>query len=171
MVQHVDIEIDKLTNSIENAFSGDRFQTELSPIEKPELKAVVKGNGWLFNWKYEFEQKERRIFKLTIVENSDIIQGLVSFSIETDHVYMHLIESAPFNKGKNKIYIGIPGNLIAYLCKVSREYGHEGFVSFLSKTKLIDHYERTLGAVHIGGHKMVIFPKEAHQLIKRYFQK
>ena len=49
-VQHIDIEIDKLTNSIENAFSGDSFDTELIPVTKADLRSVKKGNGWQFNW-------------------------------------------------------------------------------------------------------------------------
>ena len=52
---------------------------------------------------------------------------------------MHLIESAPFNLGKEKIYLGVPGNLVAFACKLSFQRGGEGYVSFLSKTKLIEH--------------------------------
>jgi hypothetical protein len=37
----------------------------------------------------------------------------VGISFRDDHVYIHLIESAPFNKGKNKAYLGVPGNLVA----------------------------------------------------------
>jgi hypothetical protein len=33
----------------------------------------------------------------------------------------------------------------------------------------VEHYERNLGATHIGGNKMVIFPKDALKLIKKYF--
>ena len=80
---------------------------------------------------------------------------------------MHLIESAPFNKGKNKIYVGVAGNLVAFLCKESWDRKYEGFIS---KTRLIEHYERTLGAVHVDNHKMVIFPHEALRLIKKYFK-
>lgn len=169
-VQHVDIEIDKLTNSIENTFSGDSFDTELILVSKEDLRAIKKGNGWQFDWKYEFEQVDRQVYKLTITGNPNIIQGLVSFSDEKDHLFMHLIENAPFNKGKNKIYTGVAGNLIAFLCKKSWDIGYEGFVSFISKTRLIEHYERTLGAIHVGNHKMVIFPKEVLQLIKKYFK-
>ena len=169
-VQYIDIEIDKLTNSIENTYSGDSFDTELSLISKDDLRPVKKGNGWQFDWKYEFEQSDRQVYKLTIKGNPKIIQGLISFSDEKDHLFMHLIESAPFNKGKNKIYIGVPGNMVAFMCKNSWDKGYEGFVSFISKTQLIEHYERTLGAIHVGGHKMVVFPKEALQLIKRYFK-
>jgi hypothetical protein len=37
-----------------------------------------------------------------------------SFSDDKDHLFMHLIESAPFSKGKNKIYVGVAGNLVAF---------------------------------------------------------
>jgi hypothetical protein len=62
-VQHIDIEIDNLTNSIENAFSGDSFDTELIPISKEDLKQIKKGNGWQFDWKYEIEQTDRQVYK------------------------------------------------------------------------------------------------------------
>jgi len=42
-------------------------------------------------------------------------------------------------------------------------------VSFTSKTELIDHYENTLGALHVGGHKMIIFPYAALKLIRKYY--
>jgi hypothetical protein len=169
-VQHIDIEIDKLTNSIENAISGDSFETEVSPVSKEELRPIKKGNGWLFDWKYEFEQADRKVYKLTILGNPKIIQGLISISDYKDHFYMHLIESAPFNKGKSKLYVGVPGNLVAFICKESWDKGYEGIISFLSKTRLVEHYERMLGAVHVGGHKMIVFPEQALKLIKKYFK-
>ncbi|MDH5603216.1 MAG: hypothetical protein OEY51_04740 [Cyclobacteriaceae bacterium] len=168
-VNPIDVKIDKLTNSIENAFSGDRFDTELTLVTKEDLVNVKKGNGWQFDWKYEFDQSDRKVYKLTIEGNPNVIQGLVSFSDENDHLFMHLIENAPFNKGKGKIYVGVAGNLVAFLCKESWDRNYEGFVSFISKTRLIEHYVRTLGAVHIGNQKMVIFPNKALQLINRYF--
>lgn len=78
-------------------------------------------------------------------------------------------ESAPFNFGKPKLYEGVPGNLVAFACKESRDKGYEGCISFTSKTKLIGHYEKTLGAVHLGNHRMVIYPNAAEKLINRYF--
>ena len=83
---------------------------------------------------------------------------------------MQLIESAPFNLGKNKLYEGVPGNLVAFACKISFQYGFEGFVSFTAKTKLIEHYERTLGAYHFGNHLMIIQYSVAQQLINKYFK-
>ncbi|NBV14908.1 MAG: hypothetical protein EBS07_12720 [Sphingobacteriia bacterium] len=166
---HIGVEIDKLTNSIQNIISGDSFPTDVHPISKADLKNVTKKNKWLFNWAEEFKMADRTVFKLTIRNNPDIIQGLVSISDYKDHFYIHLIESAPFNLGRQKLYEGIPGNLFAFTCKISWDKGYQGFISFTSKTKLLDHYEKTLGATHIGGHKMVIFPNEALKLVRKYF--
>ena len=166
---HVDVEIDKLTNSILNTISGDSFPTDIHLVTKQDLKTVTKKNGWQFNWLSEFKLTDRTTFKLTIRNNPDIVQGLVSISDSQDHFYLHLIESAPFNLGKKKLYEGVPGNLFAFTCKTAWDKGYQGFVSFTAKTRLIDHYEKSLGATHIGGHKMVIFPHEALRLIKKYF--
>ena len=136
----LDFVIDKLTNSIENVNSGDSFPTEVSLLTDIELKKITKTKGWKFNWRAEFKIPEKEIYKLTISNNPNIIQGLVSLEVKSDHVYMHLIESAPFNIGKNKTYLGVPGNLIAFACKLSFQRGNNGFLSFLAKTKLIDKY-------------------------------
>jgi hypothetical protein len=82
---------------------------------------------------------------------------------------MHLIESALFNKGKTKIYSGVPGNLVAFACKLSFQRGHEGNVAFISKTQLISHYEQSLGAVHFGNRLMIIDTNAALNLINKYF--
>lgn len=165
------IEIDILTNSIVNTISGDSFQTDVHPFSKADFKNVTLKNGWLFKWSNEFKQSDRQVFKLTIQNNPTIIQGLLSISDLKDHFYLNLIESAPFNLGKNKLYEGVPGNLFAFTCKTSWNKGYQGFVSFTSKSKLVDHYEKTLGATHVGGNKMIIFPQQALKLIKRYFPK
>ncbi|MGB3526066.1 MAG: hypothetical protein WBB32_08890 [Flavobacteriales bacterium] len=162
-------EIDKLTRSIENVVTGDVFQTVVLPMTKDDLKSVAKKNGWLFNWKLEFKAKERKVFKLTTIENPNVIQGLACLEMKADHVAMQLVESAPHNLGKNKVYEGVLGNLVAYICKISFEYGFEGTVVFLAKTKLIPHYEAKLKAVHIGGHLMVIYPPDARYLVDQYF--
>ena len=169
-LSELDFVIDKLTNSIENLKSGDSFPTEVSFFSSEELKKVTKKNGWKFNWRQEFKQPEREIYKLTISNNPNIIQGLVSLEIKSDHVFMHLIESAPFNLGKDKTYLGVPGNLVAFACKLSFQRGFDGFLSFVAKTKLIEHYENTLGAHHFGNHLMIISNVDALKLIDKYFK-
>ena len=166
----LNFEIDKLTNSIENVQTGDNFPTEVSLLSNSELKSITKKNGWNFNWKNEFKKPEKDIYKLTIIGNLNIIQGLVSLEVKEDHVYMHLIESAPFNIGKTKVYLGVSGNLVAFACKLSFQRGGEGYVSFIAKTKLIEHYIDTLDAIHFGGHLMIITSESALKLIGKYFK-
>lgn len=115
----LDFEVDELTNSIQNTISGDSFPTEVSRLTKTDLTQVTKKNGWAFSWKTELDDNTREVYKLTISNNPNIIQGILSLTIEPDHVYMDLLESAPFNRGKNKLYEGVPGNLVAHDCKVS----------------------------------------------------
>jgi hypothetical protein len=167
---YIDIEIDRLTNSIINTISGDSFPTEILPVIKSDLKSITKKSGWKFNWKSEAALNDREVFKLTIEGNPHIVQGLISLTDREDHIFLHLIENAPFNFGKPKLYEGVAGNLVAFACKESKDKGYEGFVSFFSKTKLIEHYEETLQAIHVGGRRMVIYTNAAEKLINRYFK-
>jgi hypothetical protein len=170
MPLHLDFIVDRLTNSIQNTISGDSFATEVLRLTNADLKQVTKKNGWNFNWKVELADNSKEVFKLTIPNNPGIIQGLLSLSMEPDHVYMSLLENAPFNIGHSKLYEGVAGNLVAHACKVSFQQGFEGFVGFTAKTKLIEHYERTLGAYTLGGHRMIIPTRSAQILIEKYFK-
>jgi hypothetical protein len=165
----LDFVVDKLTNSIENVVTGDCFQTEIIVVSSADLKISTKKNGWQFDWKYEYKQPERDVFKLAIVHNTNVIQGLISLEVKSDHVYMHLLENAPFNIGERKMYAGVAGNLVAFACKVAFQRGFEGNIAFLAKTKLIRHYEESLGAIHIGGRIMIIETQAALKLINKYF--
>jgi hypothetical protein len=164
----IDVIIDKLTNSIENSISGDSFKTDVLPFTKDDLKNLKKAD-WLFNWKEEQSVIRRQVFKLVIKDNPKIIQGLVSAEDRGDHIFMHLIESVKFNKGAKKLYIGVPANLVAFVCKISFEKGYGGFVSFESKTKLIEHYKMELGAFVIAGKLMAIDSLSSLKLIGKYF--
>jgi len=139
-------------------------------LTNADLKQTTKKNGWNFNWSAELNDNKKEVFKLTIPHNSDIIQGLLSLTLEPDHVYMHLLENAPFNIGQNKLYEGIAGNLVAHACKVSFQQGFDGFVAFTAKSKLIEHYQKTLGAYTLGGHRMIIPTQSAQILIEKYFK-
>ncbi len=162
--------IDQLTNSIQNTISRDSFATDVLRLTKADLKQATKKNGWNFNWKTELDDNTKEVYKLLIESSLDIIQGLLSVTFEPDHILMNLVESAPFNIGKNKLYEGLAGNLVAFTCKLSFQKGFEGFVAFTAKTKLIRHYEKTLGAYHFGGHRMIIPTHSAEVLIDKYFK-
>jgi len=165
----LDFEIDKLTNSIENTLTGETFDTEVAKISF-EQRRLIKKSEWLFDWHSELRAAPpKEVFKLTTVNNSGIIQGLMCFEDKRDHIFLHLLESAKFNKGRNKLYLGVAGNLVAFACKISFDKGYEGFVAFDSKTALIKHYRQSLGATHFRGQRMFIETRAAAQLVAKYF--
>ena len=165
----VDIEIDKLTNSIENIISGDIFDTDIFQLFSKDSKQISKAD-WQFKWQEQLKLTDRKTYKLVIKDNPKIIQGLISLTDQDDHIYMHLIESAKFNKGKTKIYAGVPGNLVAFACKLSFDKGYDGYLAFDAKTVLVKHYQDTLFATHFRGTKMMIETPAANRLIKQYFK-
>ncbi len=166
----LDFEIDKLTDSIEQLDTGLSFATKTKLVIRPDLKDVLKKNGWRFNWKSELREPNREVYQLVTKLEPRLIQGLISIETKSDHVYMHLLESAPWNIGSKKSYAGVAGNLVAFACKLSFEVGHEGNVGFFSKTRLIRHYEETLGARHLGNHLMAIDQNAAAILISKYYK-
>jgi hypothetical protein len=166
---YLDFEIDKLTNSIENAISGEVFDTLIVKLTPAEGK-IIKQTEWAFNWQNELKDKSKLVYKLTTASNPTIIHGLISLTDKGDHIFMDLIESAKFNKGKNKLYKGVAGNLVAFGCKMSFEKKYDGIVSFIAKTQLVEHYQQTLGAKLFGGNRMFIDTREAFILTTQYFK-
>ncbi|MFM7853423.1 MAG: hypothetical protein ACKO96_16265, partial [Flammeovirgaceae bacterium] len=71
---HLDFEIDSLTNSIVNTFTGDNFETDITRLKKSDLETVTKKKGWSFNWAQELLHYDREAYKLTIVNNPAVIQ-------------------------------------------------------------------------------------------------
>jgi hypothetical protein len=166
---YLDFEVDKLTNSIENSISGEVFDTLVVKLEVSDIKSVKKSD-WAFNWHNEIKDKSKLVYKLVTVSNPTIIHGLICLTDKGDHIYMDLIESAKFNTGKNKLYRGVAGNLVAFGCKILFEKSYDGVVSFIAKTQLIEHYTKTLGAKLFKGNRMFIDTKEAYILVTKYFK-
>ncbi len=86
-------------------------------------------------------------------------------------VFMNKVEIAPHNYGGKARYKEVAGCLIAFSCKESFERGkghYNGFLSFDSKTKLIELYQNKYNAKIAMGHKMYIDPIAGKALIKKY---
>ena len=71
----------------------------------------------------------------TISGDSFAAEGLLSLTLEPDHIYMHLLENAPFNIGQDKLYEGVAGNLVDYTLG-----GHRMIIPTHSAQILIDKY-------------------------------
>lgn len=60
-----DIEIDKLTRSIENTITGDTFKTEVLRFSTKDFKLLKKSN-WFFDWKAEANHPDTFVYKLVV---------------------------------------------------------------------------------------------------------
>ena len=145
----LDFIIDKLTNSIENTLTGEVFDTEIERVTSKDI-TQIKGSDWQFSWHKELKDKTKEVYRLTTVNNPTIIQGLLSIEDKRDHIFMHLIESAKFNKGKNKAYFGIPGNLVAYAVKYRSTKAMRVFLP-LMQNRLLSNIIRSHFMQHIFG--------------------
>ena len=164
--------IDALTESIIEVSTGRKMETMVLPVAHSDLKTVLKKNAWKFDWKKEFKIADNQLYLLKTVEQDNRIQGLISCipQVGSNFIHMSLIENAPHNFGSGKQYSGVPGNLVAFVCKMSFELGWEGCVGFIAKTKLIEHYRRELGAEVLRGNRMQINTQNAMKLVNLYFK-
>jgi hypothetical protein len=166
----INIQIDRLTNSIENSVTGEVFNTEVILLKGDDKKSL-RAAEWLFDWRKELMRPGRNVYKLITASNPDVIHGLICLEDKQDHIFIHLVESANFNRGTNKMYLGVAGNLFAFACRLSFEREYEGYVAFDSKSALIEHYTEKLGATHFRGQRMYIETVSALELVKTYYQR
>jgi hypothetical protein len=165
----LDVEIDGFANSVIHRLTDQSYPTRLVPYHELTEQQRQVCTKWRFAWPVEPEQGQDVIALL--VENSDSVQGLIACEDSAGFVFVHLVESAPHNIGQNKVYKGVPGNLFAFVCARSFRLGNDGYVSFLAKTELVEHYRMTLGAERIGtSDRMVIPTTSAARLIENYFK-
>lgn len=166
----LDFLVDKLTRSVEHSLNGESYETLVVPAKQSDRRSFFKNKGWLFDWKNEMKRKERTVYKLVLKAYPTHLMGLVSLEKREGHIFMHLLESAAINRGANKIFLGVAGNLVAFACKESLELKMEGYVAFYAKNSLLLHYEKTLGASRKGAQLMVIEPPAAIRLVNHYFK-
>ena len=166
--QALDFEIDILTNSIKEAKSGNVLNTNIIRIDHSD-EVNTQRVHWVFDWALEINDPQREVYALVLKDDPAFWQGLVSCEDGGDHVYLHLLESAEWNKGHEKRFMGVAGNLVAFLCRTSFEKGYSGIVVLEPKTRLIEHYQMTLGAQLISPRRMFIPTTKARELVTRYF--
>jgi len=113
-------------------------QIEITPIEDVDYKVLTKSR-YFFDWKVE---QAYEVYKLQIVGSSEIL-GLISLERIPDEwrVHIRLLTVSMENKGKDKKYDKIAGNLIAFSSKIAvSEYAEYACVSLRPKSQIAEHY-------------------------------
>lgn len=141
-------------------------------IKKEELP--LKKNGWNFNWKTLFKIEGSELFKVSLQDTPNQIEGIVMLTLLNDEMlFMNNIEIAPHNIGNNKKYTNAAGILLAFACKQSFEKGkgnYRGFLPFDSKTELVDLYCKKHGASLAMGHKLFFHPEAGKILMEKHLE-
>ena len=168
----IDIEIDSLTDCLIDRSTGEKFDTVYrlisKTITKDDAQKLMKA-GWKFDWSVPHSEGYE-IYEL-MVKGSNEIQGLIALKHFRDQLFtfVDLVESNPNNIGQSGKFEGVGAHLFAIACKLSFEVGNEGYVQFISKTNLIEHYKKILGAQLIGNQSMFLDTTAAYNLVKKYF--
>ena len=118
--------------------SWDNYQVEIIPIEVVDYKILPKSR-YFFNWKIE---QIYEVYKLRIVGSNEIL-GLISLErIPLEwRVHIRLLTVSSENKGKNKQYDNIIGDLMTFAAKIAvKEYGELACVSLRPKSQIAQHY-------------------------------
>jgi hypothetical protein len=121
-----------------NTSTGEKQSVEILPVEIDEFKTLRK-DRYFFDWQIE---KNKEVYKLQIKGSSDIL-GLVSIEriFEEWRIHIRLLTVSKENKGNEKKFDRIAGNLIAYVAKIAiREYGELACVSLRPKSQIAQHY-------------------------------
>ena len=148
---------------------GELVKSEIVLMDKESVP--LKKNGWNFNWRQIFKEKEGRAYVLRTLNSPDQIEGALQLKIEHDMLVMDVLELAPYNIGqKNKRYDFVAGCLIAFACRESfrLEGNYKGFLTFVSKTSLIEWYAKKYGAELALGQRMFIDWENGERLIEKY---
>lgn len=150
--------------------NGEIVDALISNAMKKDMP--LKKDGWQFKWQELAETEGSDFYKLTKVDSPEQVEGLLMLTlIDAEMLYMNNIEVSPSNYGSSGECENVAGNLLAFACYKSFEQGKNyylGYLSFESKTKLIELYQNQYGATFAMGHKMFFDPTSGKKLMKQY---
>jgi hypothetical protein len=136
-------------------------------------KMPLKKEGWHFDWKRVIKNKNTKTYILRSATTPQTIEGILQLKIEKEMLIMDLIEIAPHNIGQKKRHDDVAGCLISFSCRESFyiQGVYQGYLSFVSKTSLIQWYCTKYGAIQVTNQNMYIDPRQGLKLIKKYLSK
>jgi len=150
--------------------SGELIEGLITKASKQDLPS--KRDGWQFTWKKLGKTEGAEFYKLSTTEDPETVEGMLMLTlINEEMLYMNNVEVAPHNYGSEGKYDNVAGGLIAFGCYKSFEKGKNyylGYLSFESKTQLIELYQNKYGATFAMGQKMFFDPDAGKNLMKKF---
>lgn len=145
--------------------TGEKRPIDILPVEIEDYKTLKK-NRYFFDWTIE---KNQEVYKLQVKGSSDIL-GLISIEriLQEWRIHIRLLTVSKENKGKEKKFDKIAGNLIVHVAKIAiREFGELACVSLRPKSQIARHYIEKYN-MNITGRTLSIEVPEIIDLINSY---
>jgi len=128
--------------------NGKSSKVRIVNVEAEDFGRLTR-RRYFFDWKVE---KRKEVYKLTLVDSLDIL-GLISIERipEEWRIHIGLLSVSAENKGREKVYERVAGNLITFVSTIAlREYGELACVSLRPKDAIRRHYIEKYGMHRTG---------------------
>ncbi len=145
--------------------TGKKHEVVISPVLEEDYRLITK-KEFFFNWKLE---NENEVFKISIKGESRIL-GLVSIEriSEEFRIHIRLLTVSDLNRGHEKQYERIIGNILTYISKLALfDFAELACVSLKPKGAIAQHYIDEYG-MNITGATLSIEILEILALIEKY---
>ena len=113
----INVVVDELTPCLTHRLSLENYDTHVDLFNESDLQQVC---DWQFQWDMFFRNVEfqnAEVFKL-LIKGQHRIEGLISLEPDDNFIFVHLVESAPWNVGSDmQEFIGVGAHLFAFACK------------------------------------------------------
>lgn len=152
---------------IRHVATGKLVDATVTPVTISTGDAqVMQTEGWNFDWSYPANRAECVLALKTFGD----IQGMIGFTRHPGDYYtfIHLLESAPANIGKQKKYRFVPGVLLATVAQDAFAAGFDGYMTLQPKTRLYDLYIDTYGGRLFENRQVLFDTFASKKLIKKY---
>lgn len=179
-MRHYEIEIiiDEITPCLKDSINNIFVDTDYEQIEHISSSTALqmqKYERWNFNWS-DPDLDDCSIYAL-YVKDVRQTQGLIACREYKDqnqtkgYIEVVLAEANPKNVGNSGRYKGVGAHLFSIASRLSFDRGYGGYVTFVSKTDLVQHYIDELHAEVLFGSNMQLNTEASKRLVEIYDRK
>lgn len=174
----LDVVIDEITPCLKDSQSNIYVDTDykmIGHISSSTALQMQKYEKWNFNWS-DPDLEDCSIYAL-YVKDTKQTQGLIACREYKDqnqakgYIEVVLAEANPKNVGKGGRYKGVGAHLFSIASRLSLDLGYGGYVTFISKTDLVQHYIDELHAEVLFGSNMQLNTEASKRLVAIYDKK
>ena len=174
----IEIIIDEITPCLRDNRNNTYVDTTYDKIEhitSVTASQMQKYEKWNFDWS-DPDLNDCSIYAL-YVEGSKQTQGLIACreyknkNQTKGYIEVALAEANPKDVGSEGRYKGVGARLFSMASRLSLDLGYDGYVTFISKTDLVQHYIKELHAEVLFGSNMQINPEASKRLVDIYDKK